>query len=102
MMVPFAYERASTPAAAVKAGAADQTAFLAGGTSLIDLMKLDVLRPQRLIDVTGLDLKKIEIDASGAQLGALATNTALARHPGLKRLFPVLSEALLSGASPQL
>jgi xanthine dehydrogenase YagS FAD-binding subunit len=101
-MVPFAFERARDIGGAVKSGSSDGAAFLAGGTTLVDLMKLEVLKPARLIDVSGLDLSRIEVTRRGVRIGALATNTDIAQNPELKQQFPVISEALLAGASPQL
>jgi xanthine dehydrogenase YagS FAD-binding subunit len=77
--------------------------FVAGGTTLIDLMKLDVERPRLLVDINGLPLDRIESEASGGlKIGAMVRNSDLAHDPQVQRLYPVLSEALLSGASPQL
>jgi xanthine dehydrogenase YagS FAD-binding subunit len=101
-MRDIAYERAASVEDAVRAGAQPAAAFLGGGTSLVDLMKLEVLNPARVVDVTRLDLSRIEVSADGIRLGATATNAAVAAHPEVKRRFPALSEALLSGASPQL
>jgi xanthine dehydrogenase YagS FAD-binding subunit len=100
-MVPFTYERATDLPHATQAGSTGG-AYLAGGTSLVDLMKLHVLTPTHLVDLTRLKLSRIELSPAGATIGALATNSQVAVHEGLQRLFPVLSEALLSGASPQL
>jgi len=101
-MRQIAYDRASSVDDALRAGAQPAAAFLAGGTSLVDLMKLEVLNPSRVVDVTRLDLSRIDPSTEGIRLGATATNAAVAAHPEVKRRFPVLSEALLSGASPQL
>ena len=101
-MREIAYQRAADLDDAVRAAAQPEAAFLAGGTSLVDLMKLEVLNPARVVDVTRLDLSRIEASADGIRLGATATNSAVAAHPEVQRRFPVLSEALLSGASPQL
>ena len=101
-MRQFTFERAKSVDDAVRAGAQPEAAFLAGGTSLVDLMKLEVLTPLRVVDVTRLELQKIEVRADGIVLGALASNTDVALHPEVRRRLPALSEALLSGASPQL
>src|SRR5438132_7493410 len=101
-MRQIAYQRAGSVDEAVQAAAQPEAAFLAGGTSLVDLMKLEVLNPARVVDVTRLDLSRIEPRPDGIRLGATATNSAVAAHPEVKRRFPGLSEALLSGASPQL
>jgi xanthine dehydrogenase YagS FAD-binding subunit len=102
-MNPFAYSRTADPATAIKQVAGDAKAsFVAGGTSLIDLMKLRVESPALLVDVNGLPLNKIEELQGLFRIGALVSNTDLAYHDGVRKRFPVLSEALLSGASPQL
>jgi xanthine dehydrogenase YagS FAD-binding subunit len=100
----LAYERAADPRAAQRAVASEpETMFLAGGTNLVDLMKLGVARPERLIDITGLELGAIEHrDDGSARIGATARNSALAADPGIRSRFPALSQALLSGASGQL
>jgi xanthine dehydrogenase YagS FAD-binding subunit len=77
--------------------------FIAGGTNLIDLMKENVERPSRLIDINPLPLAEIRpTDDGGLQLGALVTNTDVAYHPEVERQYPLLSKAILAGASPQL
>src|ERR1700761_2224550 len=77
--------------------------FIAGGTTLLDLMKLDVERPQKLVDITHLPLDRIEKTSDGGlKIGALVRNAELAHHPDVARDYPVLSEALLAGASAQL
>jgi xanthine dehydrogenase YagS FAD-binding subunit len=103
-MRPFTYERATDPAAAAKAAAGTPGArFLAGGTNLLDLMKLDIEQPTHVIDVGRLPLAAIEDAADGGlRIGAMATNSAVAADARVRRAYPVLVEALLSGASPQL
>jgi xanthine dehydrogenase YagS FAD-binding subunit len=102
-MQDFAYGRAHDANSAVATLAArPHGAFVAGGTSLLDLMKEGVERPDALVDVTGLPLAQIEARADGLWLGALASNTAVARHPTVLARYPALAQALLSGASPQL
>ncbi|MGE5049136.1 MAG: FAD binding domain-containing protein [Deltaproteobacteria bacterium] len=96
----FTFQRAGGVADAVAAG--QGAAFLAGGTNLVDLMKLEVLNPERVVDVSRLDLGGIEVVGDALHLGALATNTAVAEHPEVRKRAPGLCEALLSGASPQL
>jgi xanthine dehydrogenase YagS FAD-binding subunit len=100
----FSYTRATGVRSAVEEAAADHSAaFIAGGTNLIDLMKEGVTRPNRLIDVTRLPLTRIEeIENGGLRLGALATNAATAYNEQVERRYPLLAEAILSGASPQL
>ena len=102
MMQPFKYQRVTDQAGALEVGARPNTHFLAGGTLLVDLMKLGVETPSDLVDVNGLPLAAIEKVAGGLKVGALSRNSDLANHPLVKENFPVLSEALLSGASPQL
>jgi xanthine dehydrogenase YagS FAD-binding subunit len=102
-MHPIRYLRVTEAGAAVAAVRADaDAAFLAGGTSLIDLMKLDVLKPAELVDVNALPLGKIELTSDGVQIGAMVRNSDLAYHPEVAARFPLLAEALLSGASAQL
>lgn len=79
------------------------SAYLAGGTTLLDLVKLDVMRPDQLVDINRLPLKRIEKLPDGrVRIGALVTNSELARHSLVRREYPLLSQALLSGASTQL
>jgi xanthine dehydrogenase YagS FAD-binding subunit len=103
-MIDFQYARANDVADAVRRMAADPTAkFIAGGTNLIDLMKEDVERPSRLIDISQLPLKTIEETADGGlRIGALVPNSDLAYHPAIEQRYPVLSCAILAGASQQL
>lgn len=77
-------------------------AYIAGGTTLVDLMKIDVLSPERLVDINKLGLKSIEKNGDSLLIGALVTNSELAQHKTIRHEFPVLSEAILSGASVQL
>jgi xanthine dehydrogenase YagS FAD-binding subunit len=103
-MINFQYIRAADVADAVRQVAADKTAkFIAGGTNLIDLMKEDVERPSRLIDISRLSLRTIEDTAEGGlQIGALVPNSDLAWHPLIEQRYPLLSSAILAGASAQL
>jgi xanthine dehydrogenase YagS FAD-binding subunit len=104
-MNPFAYSRANDAAGAVNAIAAKpRTKFLGGGTNLIDLMKMGVETPAQLVDINRLPMAQIEElpDGKGVRIGALARNSDVAEHDLIKQRFPVLSEALLAGASPQL
>jgi xanthine dehydrogenase YagS FAD-binding subunit len=103
-MNPFSYTRATDLPSAVRDGATDAAAmFIAGGTNLIDLMKEGVTRPNRLIDVTRLPLTRIEeTENGGLRLGALVTNAATAYNDEVERRYPLLAQAILSGASPQL
>ena len=102
-MKPFVFEQAATSAEAVLAVAQQPNAmFLAGGTTLVDLMKIDVLTPERVIHVGQLSLHDIEVEDDGVRIGANVSNNQLAWHPAIRKQFPVLSEALLSGATTQL
>ena len=103
-MRPFTYERAASPAAAAKASSSNAGAkFIAGGTNLLDLMKLEIETPTHLIDVNGLGFDKIEPTAEGGlRIGALVRNTALASDERVRRDYGLLSRALLAGASGQL
>jgi xanthine dehydrogenase YagS FAD-binding subunit len=103
-MINFQYARASDVTDAVRQIAADPDAkFIAGGTNLIDLMKEDVERPTRLIDISRLPLKTVEETADGGlRIGALVPNTDLAYHPLIEKRYPILSSAILAGASQQL
>ncbi|WP_353980983.1 xanthine dehydrogenase family protein subunit M [Salinicola endophyticus] len=103
-MRAFDYARAESPAAAIAAhGSDDQAAFLAGGTTLLDLVKLDVMQPRKLVDINGVALDRIErLDDGRLRIGAMVTNTALARDQRVVADYAVLSQALLAGASTQL
>ncbi|HSX69352.1 MAG TPA: FAD binding domain-containing protein, partial [Pseudomonas sp.] len=103
-MKPFSYERARTPGEAAAAAARTPGAkFIAGGTNLLDLMKLEIETPLHLIDVNGLGLDRIEpTDDGGVRIGALVSNTDLAADMRIRRDYAVLSRALLAGASGQL
>src|SRR5262249_7236851 len=102
--INFQYARANDVGDAVRQIAADPAAkFIAGGTNLLDLMKEDVERPSRLIDITRLPLTTIdETDEGGLLIGALVPNSDLAWHPSVMRRYPVLASAILAGASAQL
>ena len=103
-MINFQYARAADVADAVRQIAADPSAkFIAGGTNLIDLMKEDVERPTRLIDISRLPLKSVEETAGGGlRIGALVPNSDLAYHPLVEQRYPLLASAILAGASQQL
>jgi xanthine dehydrogenase YagS FAD-binding subunit len=103
-MKAFTYERAASPAEAAAAAVRRPGAkFIAGGTNLLDLMKLQIETPPHLIDVNGLALDKIEaVPHGGLRIGAMVRNTDLAADPRVRRDYPVLSRALLAGASGQL
>ncbi|KQS95532.1 xanthine dehydrogenase family protein subunit M [Rhizobium sp. Leaf386] len=103
-MRPFTYERATSIEVAAKSAASNPEAkFIAGGTNLLDLMKLEIETPTHLIDVNGLGLDKIEPTAEGGlRIGAIARNTDLAAHATVRRDYALLSRALVAGASGQL
>lgn len=99
-MRAFSYQRASDAADAVKAGGT----FLAGGTTLLDLMKLDVMRPAQVVDINDLshEFGGIEYGPQGLRMGALVAMSEAARHPAILRNYPVISQSLLLAASAQL
>jgi xanthine dehydrogenase YagS FAD-binding subunit len=103
-MRAFTFERASSVEAAARVAASKpDTKFIAGGTNLLDLMKLEIEAPTHLIDVNGLGLDQIEpTPEGGLRIGALVRNTDLAAHDLVRRDYPLLSRALLAGASGQL
>jgi xanthine dehydrogenase YagS FAD-binding subunit len=102
-MNPFAYLRASQVGEAVAAASGAGAAFIAGGTNLVDLMKENVARPAQLIDITRLPLSRIEeTPAGGLRLGALVSNADVAYDARVEARYPLLSRAILAGASPQL
>lgn len=103
-MKAFTYERAKSPAEAAAAVAGREGAkFIAGGTNLLDLMKLEIEAPTHLVDVQDLALDKIEETSDGGlRIGALVTNTALAAHPKVRKDYAVLTRAIVAGASGQL
>jgi xanthine dehydrogenase YagS FAD-binding subunit len=102
-MKAFTFERARTPAEAAAAAARRPGAkFIAGGTNLLDLMKLEIETPAHLIDVNGLGLDKIEGTSDGLKIGALVRNTDLSADERVRRDYSVLSRALVAGATGQL
>ncbi|WP_457300601.1 FAD binding domain-containing protein [Phyllobacterium sp. P5_D12] len=103
-MRPFTYERASSIETAAKVAASNsQAKFIAGGTNLLDLMKLEIETPAHLIDVNDLGLDKIEATSEGGlRIGALVRNTDLAAHETVRHDYGLLSRALIAGASGQL
>lgn len=102
-MNPFQFTRVTNPKAAISAVTNESgTYFLAGGTNLIDLMKREVIIPERLVDINKLPLSTIEKTAAGLRIGAMAKNAAVADHELVKKQFPLLSMALNAGASAQL
>ena len=103
-MNPFSYSNANRPEEAVADVSRNRQAkFLAGGTTLVDLLRLDVETPNHLVDINALPLARIEpLPGGGVRIGAMVRNSDLANDPTIRKRYPVLSEALLSGASPQL
>ncbi|HZG51598.1 MAG TPA: xanthine dehydrogenase family protein subunit M [Pyrinomonadaceae bacterium] len=102
-MRPFKYVRASDANAAARSVAANPRAkFLAGGTNILDLMKEDVERPDELVDLTRLKLAEIKAAGGGVSIGALAKNTDTANHPLIRKNYPLLTQAIVAGASGQL
>jgi xanthine dehydrogenase YagS FAD-binding subunit len=102
-MRPFKYTRASDASAAARAVAANPRAkFLAGGTNVLDLMKEDVERPTELVDLNRLELAEITAAGGGVSIGALAKNSDTANHPLVRRNYPLLTQAIVAGASGQI
>jgi xanthine dehydrogenase YagS FAD-binding subunit len=101
-MKDFGYARPASAADAARAGNATNARFIAGGTLLVDLMRLDVEQPDLLVDLNDLGWTAIDSDDEGLSIGALVKNTDLAYHATVHKEYPVLSQALLSGASPQI
>ena len=102
-MNPFRYERVTAPDQAIHAGAVNGAKYLGGGTNLVDLMKYGVEHPTTLVDINHLPLNEVTgTPAGGVMIGALVRNSDLANHPMIRTTYPLLSETLLSGASPQL
>ena len=112
-MRPFVYERVNTPQAAVEAmagvGAASAlqgpVQYLAGGTTLLDLMKLDVMRPEKVVDINALDATifgRLEASRGGLRLGALARMADAAEHPAIRRDYPMIAQSLQLAASQQI
>lgn len=100
-MIPFNYARAADAQSAI-ALHDRHSAFVAGGTNLLDLMKLHVEQPARLVDINSLPLIQIEERDGGLRIGALVRNSDLAYHPLVRSRYPLLSQSLLAGATPQL
>src|ERR1700704_7052449 len=102
-MLPFDYAKAKNENDAMDRVRAPKAAFVAGGTTLIDLMKLNVMLPAMLVDINSLPLDKIELLPDGSlRVGAMVRNSDLAHHAEVIKRFPVLSQAILAGASAQL
>ena len=101
-MTPFTYARAEDAADALRLGQANATAYLGGGTNLVDLIRETVAKPSALVDVTGLSNEIEETEGGGLMIGAAVRNTALAEHLAVRTRYPVLSHAILAGASAQI
>jgi xanthine dehydrogenase YagS FAD-binding subunit len=101
-MKPFAYAKATKEDAAIEAGARVSSRYIAGGTGVVDLLRLGVETPDQLVDVNALGWSQVESTPEGLRIGALVRNTELAYHPLVVSGYPVLSQALLSGASAQI
>lgn len=101
-MKRFSYTRPTEVSEALAEAEGEDVYFLAGGTNLVDLMKENVERPRHLVDITHLPLDRIEEVGSGLKIGALVPNSDLAHDPRVAERYPLLSLALLNGASPQL
>jgi xanthine dehydrogenase YagS FAD-binding subunit len=100
---PFGYKKPGDDEAAISSGKDSGALFIAGGTNVVDLLRIGVLEPTELVDVNALAWSRIEPTADGGlRLGALASNTDVAYHPDVRAHYPLLSEAILSGASPQI
>jgi CO/xanthine dehydrogenase FAD-binding subunit len=100
-MRPFVFEKVRTVEEAIKAAAAGAR-YIAGGTTLIDLMREEVEKPERLVDINALPLGGIRVEGSDLVIGALARMAEVAAHPETQRLQPLIAESLIEGASPQL
>jgi xanthine dehydrogenase YagS FAD-binding subunit len=100
-MTPFTLEAANTPADAIRSALAGGR-YIAGGTTLVDLMREEVERPEHLVDINGLALTNIRVDGEDLVIGALARMSDVAAHPEVQRLQPLIAESLIEGASPQL
>lgn len=101
-MKDFDYQRPAREDGALLSAQAAGARVIAGGTLLVDLLRLNVEQPELLVDVNDLPWRGIEVAADAVRIGALVKNSELAEHPAIQRGFPVLAEALLSGASPQI
>jgi xanthine dehydrogenase YagS FAD-binding subunit len=101
-MKEFTFQRFARATDAASAAARPSAMFLAGGTTLVDLMKVDVLTPDTVIDVRPLGMSSIDVSDDAIAIGATVTNSQLAWHPVVRDRFPVLSQAILSGATTQI
>jgi len=101
-MKPFQFIQPTDVATAIRTQKEAGASFLAGGTNLVDLMKMGIANPDKLVDIGRLPLRAVEPLANGLRLGALATNSEVADHPEVLKNYPLLSLAINAGASPQL
>ena len=101
-MTPFSYARAGEAAEAVRLGAMDRAKYLGGGTNLVDLLRETIERPSVLVDVTGLSSTIEEHQGGSLLIGAAVRNTALAEHRAVRTRYPVLTRAIMAGASAQI
>jgi len=102
-MQPFKYTRAADVKSAVAAVSSNKMArYVAGGTNLVDLMKEGVENPSELVDITRLNLREVKATGNGVSIGALLTNAETANHPVIRQNYPLLSQAILAGASAQI
>jgi xanthine dehydrogenase YagS FAD-binding subunit len=102
-MKPFRYERANGISSACTSASQPAAKFIAGGTNLVDLMKLEIETPSHLVDINAVPLGGIEeTPEHGLRIGALVTNSVLAADMNVRRQYPLLSQAILAGASGQL
>ena len=101
-MKPFTYVRPADARAAITAAGESGASFLAGGTTLVDLMRLEVMTPSAVVDLSPLPLTQIERAGDGVRIGAMARNSAVATHPLVVERYPLLAQALLAGASQQV
>ena len=101
-MTPFSYARANDAAEAVRLGSQHHATYLGGGTNLVDLMRETIARPSALVDVTGLSAEITDTADGGLSIGAATRNTALAAHRAVRTRYPMLTRAIVAGASPQI
>ena len=101
-MIELTYSRASDAADAIRRAEAEGARYLGGGTNLVDLMRETVEVPSELVDVTGLSAEIEETDDGGLMIGAAARNTAVAEHPAVRARYPMLTRAIVAGASAQI
>lgn len=101
-MTPFSYSRADNAADAIRRGSAAGAKFLGGGTNLVDLMRETIEQPSALVDVTGLDDGIVDTEAGGLRIGAAVRNSALAADRRVRSAYPMLTRALVAGASAQI